>query len=86
MFGHYGHASETPFKWCFVGRARMARFQWYMDPLVSHQLKETLSELDPGSWTPSEKTFWIRACFLSILRKLKQSEIYVYVDNVEENI
>ena len=39
MLGHYQHASETPFKWCFAGRPVLACILWYLDPLSSHQLK-----------------------------------------------
>ena len=70
-----------PFRW----RGDDGRFWWYMDPLVPHQQKKKKKKRCQ-SWTPSDKTFWIRACFLSLLRKSKQSAIYVYVDNVEENI
>ena len=33
MFGHLWRASETSFKWHFVGRPMMARLLWYLDPL-----------------------------------------------------
>ena len=40
MLGHYWPASETPFKWRFVGGPMMVRFKWYFDPLSPPQLKQ----------------------------------------------
>ena len=60
MSGYHRPASETPFKWPFAGWPMMARFKCYMDPLSSpHQLKKPKKR---QIWTPSDKTFWIRAC------------------------
>ena len=56
IFGHHRPASEMPFKWRFAGGSMVARLLWYLDPLSHHQLKNS------QIWTPSEKTFWIRAC------------------------
>ena len=47
MLGHHRHASEAPFKWRFAGGPMVARLQWYFDPPSPHQLKKTLSQLDP---------------------------------------
>ena len=44
---HHRHASETPFKWRFAGGLMMARLYWYLDPPSPHQIKKTLSKLDP---------------------------------------
>ena len=49
MLGHYRHASETQFKWCFPGGPIMAHFQRYLDPL-SHKKKK---KKGCQSWTPS---------------------------------
>ena len=35
MLGHHRPASESPFKWRFAGRLMMARFWWYLDPLIN---------------------------------------------------
>ena len=63
MLGHHLHPSETPFKWRFAGGPMMARFCdiWILSPLKKEK-KKTLSELQ--SWTPSDKTFWIRVWVL----------------------
>ena len=39
MFGHYRPASETPFKWRFVGGPMMSRLKCYLDPLSSNPKK-----------------------------------------------
>ena len=57
MLGHHRPASEVPFKWRFAGGLMMTHLKWYLDPLFPHQLKKRSQ-----SRTPSEKTFWIRAC------------------------
>ena len=58
MLGHQRHASETPFKWRFTGGPMYARrFYWHLEHLIKKQKNNTTQ-----SWTPSEKTFWIRAC------------------------
>ena len=54
MPGHHWHASETPFKWCFAVGPMMARLQWHLDPLRKKQKR-------CQTWTPSDKTFWVRA-------------------------
>ena len=75
MFGHHGHASETPFKWRSAGGQKMARFWWYLDPLSPKKRCQ--------SWTPSDKTFWIRACLgialnrRSIGHNLKSFKLYI---------
>ena len=56
MLGHYRPASKMQFKWRFAGRLMMARLKWYLGPLSPHQLKKTLSELDPLI-----QNFWVRA-------------------------
>ena len=63
--GHHRHPSETPFKRRFAGGPMMAHFfsdMWILSPLKKEKKKKTLSELQ--SWTPSDKTFWIRAWVL----------------------
>ena len=35
ILGHHCHADKTPFKWRFAGGPMMARFLWYLDPLIS---------------------------------------------------
>ena len=46
---------RNAFTWRFAGELMIACFKRYLDPLSPHQLKNELS------WTPSDKTFWIRA-------------------------
>ena len=46
MVAHYRHARETPFQWRFAGGPILARILWCLDPLSSHQLRKTLSNLD----------------------------------------
>ena len=55
MLGYHQHASEIPIKWRFAGGPMMARLKWYLDPLLSTTKKHC------QKWTPSDKTFWIRA-------------------------
>ena len=57
MLGHHRHVSKTPFKWRFAGGPMMARFQFYLDPLINKK----------KSWTHSEKSFWIRPCWPCII-------------------
>ena len=63
---HHRPASETPFKWRFAGGSMMARLKWHLDPLCPNQLKKKKKNKQiktrKKSWTPSEKTFLIRAC------------------------
>ena len=47
MFGHHLHASETTFKWRFVGEPTMAPLKWYSDPLSLHQLKKIVKVAPP---------------------------------------
>ena len=35
MLVHHRHASKTTFKWRFAGGPMMARFKWYLDPLIT---------------------------------------------------
>ena len=49
------NASETPFKWCFVGGSTMARFKWYFDHLSSHQLKKKRKKNVVKVGTPLKK-------------------------------
>ena len=58
MVGKHRPASETPFKWRFAGRPMMARLLWNLDPPSPLQLNK---QERCQSWTPSNKTFWIRA-------------------------
>ena len=39
----------------------MARLKWYFDPPSPHQLKDQTKK-KRQSWTPADKTFWIRVC------------------------
>ena len=57
MLGHHRPASETPCRWRFTGGPMMTHLQGYLNPPTPDQLKKRSQ-----SWTPSEKTFWIRAC------------------------
>ena len=57
ILGHYLHASKTPFKWRFAGGSMMAHLKWH---LFGSSLP---SKKRSQSWTTSDKTFWIRACF-----------------------
>ena len=60
MLGHLWHISETPSKWRFAGGPMIARlYWWYLDPPSPHKLKKKRCQ----SWTPSDKTFWICACY-----------------------
>ena len=58
MLGHHRPASETPFKWRFADGPTMARYSgiWILSSLIKNKKKSY------SSWTPSGKTFWIRAC------------------------
>ena len=47
MLGHHRHASETPFKWRFADGPMLVSILWYLDPLSSNQLKNSLAKLDP---------------------------------------
>ena len=78
MLGHHRHASETPFKWRFAGGPMMARFiYWYLDPLCPHQLKRNKNKRSQN-WTPSEKTFWIRAwCSISV-KMIEAKGVHMY--------
>ena len=63
MTGHYRPTSETPFIWRLTSGPIMApAFSgiWILSPPFKH--KKKFSEL---SWTPFDKTFWIRACYLT---------------------
>ena len=69
MVGHYRHASETPF---------LAGWWWptfsgisILSP--SHQLKKKKRQC----WTPSDKTFSIRACINSSLVQPDQGIVHV---------
>ena len=53
-FGHHWHASETPYKWHFAGGSMWPTYSCIWTPSSSKIKKKG---------TPSEKTFWIRACF-----------------------
>ena len=53
MVGHYWPASETPFQLRLLASRKIARFWWSLEPCSP---KKTYY-----SWTPSGKTFWIRA-------------------------
>ena len=56
MLGHHRHASETPFQMAFRWRADDGPFSWYIDSPSLINYKKTYQ-----IWTPSDKTFWIRA-------------------------
>ena len=64
MTGHHRPASETPFKWRFASGPIMAPLLvvFVSPPPPPYQLKTFLQ----SSWTPSDKTFWIRACDKSL--------------------
>ena len=55
--GHFRPACETPFQWRFAGRPIIVRFWWCLVPLSPKKQQKTYQ-----SWTPSDKTFWIRTC------------------------
>ena len=78
MLGHDRPASETPFKWRFACGPLMARYWWYLDPSSPQQTKKKLS----NGWTPSDKTLWIRACFVlyqNCMESLKPCHLrYIY--------
>ena len=57
LLGHHRPARETPFKWRFAGGPMMAHFLVVFGSSLPHYLKKKRCQ----SWTPSGKTFWIRA-------------------------
>ena len=57
MLGHHRLASETPFQWRFADRPIIARFWWILMPRSPKKPKRKPYQI----WTPSDKTFWIRA-------------------------
>ena len=63
--GHYRPASETPFQWRFAGRPVIFAFGglWSLAPLKKCQ-----------SWTPSDKTLWIRAWIRRFTSNYQQFE------------
>ena len=63
MLDHHRTASETPFKWRFAGGPLMARLWWYLDASPLHQTEKKRKKRCQ-SWTPSYKSFWIRACVI----------------------
>ena len=56
---HHRPVSETPFKWCFIGGLMIAHFSGIciLYPLINGKKKVEHYPV----WTPSDKTFWIRA-------------------------
>ena len=46
----------------------MARLLWCLDPLFHHQLKNTLSKLDPPPPPPPDKTFHVLCAKSALLR------------------
>ena len=58
--GHYWPTSEMPFQWHFAGRLIIARNSGFRS-------LAPLNKKPYQSWTPSDKTFWIRACFIDNL-------------------
>ena len=59
MSGHHQNASKTPFKWHFADRLMMAHLLLIVSFGSSHKNDNNKKNLQ--SWTPSGKTFWIRA-------------------------
>ena len=63
LLGNPRPASETPFNWHFVAGLwcpLIVVFVWILSPLNPPPLQKTPKKRQ--SWTPSGKTFWIRAC------------------------
>ena len=66
--GQHRPASETPLKWRFAGGPLMARHSGICILPSLIKLKKKINVLKVG--TPSDKTFWIRAClFYHILHR-----------------
>ena len=63
MKGRHRHASETPFKWEFCWRVDDGPFIVVFGSSLPSSTK-TNNNKSFLSWTPSDKTFWIRACGL----------------------
>ena len=61
MLGHHWHASETLFKWCLAGGPMMVRL------IISSTKKKKKKKKKKHSknLTPSDITFFIRACVLA---------------------
>ena len=53
--GHYQPTSETPFQWRFTGRPIITLFWWSFE----------LAPLKKQHLSDSDKTFWIRPCFVT---------------------
>ena len=64
MLGHYWHASETPFKWHFVGVLIMTRLYWQLDPPSPHQLKK-MKKCQNWVWPPLTKLSGVTLKFYS---------------------
>ena len=60
MLGHHRHASEAPFQWRFAGWPNVARWLVPLSP-SSTKTKTKEKKKRCQSWTPSDKTAWIRA-------------------------
>ena len=64
----------------------MARFELYLDPPPPSDNKKR----EEKSWTPSEKTFWIRACIFVHLNSYCNTCIYVvpipYFQKIHPNV
>ena len=63
MLGHLRPASETPFKWRFAGGPLMVANSgiWILPSLIKLKRNNAYKKRCQ-SRTPSDKTFWIRAC------------------------
>ena len=62
MLGHNRHASETPLNGALLASRWWPVYSgiWILPPLIN--LKTKTQKKQGQSWTPSDKTFWIRAC------------------------
>ena len=57
FLGYHWHASQTPFKWHFSGGLMIA-----LIVVIGSSLSSSTKKKKKKSWTPSDKTFWIRTC------------------------
>ena len=63
MLGHHWPTRETPFKLCFTGGR--------ITPIYSGiEILYPLINKKNQIWTPSDKTFWIRACHLYLKKNV----------------
>ena len=69
MLGHHRHASETPFNGVSLAGRRWPAYSgtWILPPLIKKKKKKKKRF---QSWTPSDKTFWIRAWIRAFASRL----------------